>query len=153
MRRVDSHGVALIGYICQNSEMNKGGPIIIIEDDLDDQQIFHDFLNHRKDICLMPMVGNGVELIDSLNTINQKDLLPHLIVLDHNMPKRNGFETLELLKRTARYEHIPVVVYSTYIDRELAEACSHIGASAVVTKPVTKEQYNNMIESFLKLVI
>lgn len=126
--------------------------ILLAEDDLDDQQIFYDFLHHRNDIYLMPMVENGVELIDSLETIRQKELLPHLIVLDHNMPKRNGFETLELLKTTARYEHIPVIVYSTYIDRGLAEACSRIGASAVVTKPITKDQYNHMIEHFLQLV-
>ena len=126
--------------------------ILLAEDDLDDQQIFYDFLNHRDDIHLMPMVSDGVELIDTLDTIHATDALPHLIVLDHNMPKRNGYQTLELLKATSRYGHIPVVVYSTYIDQRLAEDCSRIGASAVVTKPITKDQYNLMIESFLELV-
>lgn len=125
--------------------------ILLAEDDLDDQQIFHAFLNHREDIYLMPMVGNGVELIDTLNTTNEKEL-PNLIVLDHNMPKRNGYQTLEILKSSARYEHIPVIVYSTYIDRSLAKTCSEKGASAVVTKPVTKDEYNKMIEGFLELV-
>ena len=126
--------------------------ILLAEDDLDDQEIFYDFLNHRNDISLMPMVENGVELIDVLEMIDNSDLLPHLIVLDHNMPKRNGYQTLELLKGTARYQHIPVVVYSTYIDQRLAEACSAIGASAVVTKPTTKQEYNHMIEGLLELV-
>jgi CheY-like chemotaxis protein len=126
--------------------------ILLAEDDLDDQQIFYDFLNHRTDIDLMPMVGNGVELIDTLNMIDKKESLPNLIILDHNMPKRNGYQTLELLKSTARYEHIPVVVYSTYIDQRLTEACSDKGASAVMTKPITKKEYNKMIEAFLKVV-
>ena len=125
--------------------------ILLAEDDLDDQQIFYDFLNHRNDILLMTMVGNGVELIGTLDTINEKEL-PDLIVLDQNMPKRNGYQTLEILKASARYEHIPVIVYSTYIDKSLADACSEIGASAVVTKPVTKDEYNRMIEAFLELV-
>ena len=125
--------------------------ILLAEDDLDDQQIFYDFLNHRNDILLMTMVGNGVELIGTLDTINEKEL-PDLIVLDQNMPKRNGYQTLEILKASARYEHIPVIVYSTYIDKSLADAGSEIGASAVVTKPVTKDEYNRMIEAFLELV-
>ena len=125
--------------------------ILLAEDDPDDQQIFYDFLNHRHDIHLMPMAGDGVELIDTLNTTNEKEL-PNLIVLDHNMPKRNGYQTLEILKTSARYEHIPVIVYSTYIDKRLAESCSEKGASAVVTKPVTKDEYNKMIESFLELI-
>lgn len=126
--------------------------VLLAEDDLDDQQIFYDFLNHRTDIDLMPMVGNGVELIDTLNMIDKTESLPHLIILDHNMPKRNGYQTLELLKSTARYEHIPVIVYSTYIDQRLTEACSNKGASAVMTKPITKEEYNKMMEAFLKVV-
>lgn len=126
--------------------------VLLAEDDLDDQQIFYDFLNHRIDIDLMPMVGDGVELIESLNLIDENELLPHLIILDHNMPKRNGYQTLELLKSTARYEHIPVMVYSTYINQRLADACSAKGASAVMAKPITKEEYNRMIEAFLKMV-
>ncbi len=126
--------------------------ILLAEDDLDDQQIFNDFLNHRDDIFLMPMVGDGVELIDTLNMINETDLLPHLIVLDQNMPKRNGFQTLQLLKASIRYLDIPVIIYSTYIDSRLAEACTEEGASAIVTKPITKEEYNEMIEGFLEFI-
>jgi CheY-like chemotaxis protein len=126
--------------------------ILLAEDDLDDQQIFYDFLQHRNDVFLMPMVGDGVELIDKLNTVDSREFLPHLIILDHNMPKRNGYQTLEILKATDRYEHIPVVVYSTYMDERLAEACVSKGASAVVTKPITKADYNKMIEDLFELL-
>jgi CheY-like chemotaxis protein len=126
--------------------------VLLAEDDLDDQQLFYDFLNHRSDIHLLPMVENGVELFHMLNMIAYDDALPQIIVLDHNMPKRNGFQTLELLKAAPRFQNIPVMIYSTYIDQQLKNACYRKGASAVVTKPITKEDYNKMVEMFLSFI-
>lgn len=126
--------------------------VLLAEDDLDDQQLFYDFLNHRTDIHLLPMVENGVELFHTLNMIAYDDGLPQIIVLDHNMPKRNGFQTLELLKATPRFQHIPVMIYSTYIDQQLTDACYKKGASTVMTKPITKEDYNKMVEAFLSFI-
>jgi len=126
--------------------------VLLAEDDLDDQKLFYDFLNHRTDIHLLPIVEDGVELFHTLNTIPYDDALPQIIVLDHNMPKRNGFQTLELLKATPRYQHIPVMIYSTYIDQQLTEASYKKGASTVMTKPITKEDYHKMIEIFLSFI-
>jgi CheY-like chemotaxis protein len=126
--------------------------VLLAEDDLDDQQLFYDFLNHRTDIQLLPMVEDGEAVFHTLNMIDHKDALPQIIVLDHNMPKRNGFQTLELLKATPRYQHIPVMIYSTYIDQRLTDACYKKGASTVMTKPITKEDYNKMVEVFLSFI-
>jgi CheY-like chemotaxis protein len=98
------------------------------------------------------MVEDGEAVFHTLNMIDHKDALPQIIVLDHNMPKRNGFQTLELLKATPRYQHIPVMIYSTYIDQRLTDACYKKGASTVMTKPITKEDYNKMVEVFLSFI-
>ena len=126
--------------------------ILLAEDDIDDQKLFCDFLNHREDIVLMPVVENGVHLFDSLEKIASAEDLPDLIILDQNMPKRSGLQTLQLLKTTNRYAHIPVMVYSTYTDDQLIKISSEMGAFSVASKPVTKDGYDEMINCFLKVL-
>src|SRR4051812_38095117 len=95
--------------------------ILLAEDDADDQRLFHDFLHHRTDIELMPMVENGVVLLESLERTSDNHL-PDVIILDQNMPKKNGLQTLDQLKSSERYAHIPVVIYSTYTDQQLIDS-------------------------------
>ena len=126
--------------------------ILLAEDDADDQMLFNDYLKERNDILILPVAENGEEVIELLNaTENDKDL-PDLIILDQNMPKRNGLQTLQFLKETDRFSRIPVVFYSTYADHQLVTACTHNGAVAVVTKPITKEGYDEMIDAFLQVI-
>lgn len=124
--------------------------ILLAEDDEDDQQFFRDFLQGRKDLTLMPIAENGVVLVDLLERIRDKSELPDLIILDQNMPKRNGLQTLQLLKKDKRYAQIPVSIYSTYADETLIKNGSEMGACLVVPKPVTRDAYDKMINALLK---
>ena len=90
-------------------------------------------------------------LIDTLNRLSDDSHLPHFIILDQNMPKRNGLQTLEHLKKDPRYNHIPVIIYSTYIEERLRQEGISLGACDVVPKPVTQEGYHEMITSILKI--
>ena len=68
--------------------MNKDGPIIIIEDDIDDQQIIGEIfkkLDHKNEIVFFHD-GNL-----ALEYLNKTDIHPFLILSDINMPKINGF--------------------------------------------------------------
>jgi CheY-like chemotaxis protein len=127
--------------------------VLLAEDDPDDQRLFCDCLQHRNDIVMMPMAGNGVVLLDMLEVITTVDGLPDLIVLDQNMPKRTGLQTLRLLKQTSRYNPIPVMIYSTYIDPQLTNDCYEAGASVVMSKPISREGYNKMMDAFLKTAV
>lgn len=124
--------------------------ILLAEDDADDQLLFHDFLHHRTDIDILPVTDNGVLLLASLENIDPITLLPDLIILDQNMPKKNGLQTLKALKENNRYAHIPVMLYSTYTDQQLIKAGLENGAVAVLQKPLTKDGYDAMIDAFLK---
>ena len=126
--------------------------ILLAEDDSDDQRLFQEFLKHRTDIVLMPIAENGVELMEQLQPIRDKNQLPDLIILDQNMPKRNGLQTLNLLKSHERFANIPIAIYSTYTDALLIESCMTAGACAVLAKPITKAGYNQMIEECLQYV-
>ena len=125
--------------------------ILLAEDDEDDQEFFNDFLKSRNDIILMPIAENGLVLTEYLEGIADRAQLPDLIILDQNMPKSNGLQTLQVLKEDERYTHIPVIIYSTYTDDTLIKIGSEMGATMVVSKPVTKEGYHEMIEVVFKV--
>lgn len=124
--------------------------ILLAEDDVDDRIFFYDYLHQRKDISLLPSVENGVELFEFLDAIADDSNLPQLIILDQNMPKRNGIQSLQILKSNKRYSQIPVMIYSTYTDARLVDNCTAMGALLVTSKPLTPEGYNKMIDTFLQ---
>ena len=125
--------------------------VILVEDDLDDQELFVSFFSHRNDIELLPPVGNGVELAQLLNGIESDGELPDLIVLDQNMPRMNGKQTLSFLKSSERFAHIPAVVYSTHADSNLVSECKSLGAEMVAVKPFDGDGYQKMMDDFLEV--
>jgi len=127
--------------------------VLLVEDDPDDRDLFLSFFADRKDIGLLPPAANGLELIDYLKAVLLDADLPDLIVLDQNMPKMNGRQTLEFLKSTPRYARIPAVIYSTYIDTRLIADCKKVGADMVAVKPIDNKGYQKMMNDFLQVVM
>lgn len=125
--------------------------ILLAEDDADDRIFFREFIEGREDIVLLNEVENGEELLEILNS-DKNGQLPDLIILDQNMPKLNGIETLHILKNDNRFANIPVVVYSTYINDHLIEKCKEAGAIRVAIKPINKKGYIHMIDEFLNAI-
>jgi CheY-like chemotaxis protein len=124
--------------------------VLLAEDDEDDQRFFSEFLEDRNDIILLPIADNGEILFEILKHITEITDLPDLIILDQNMPKTNGLQALRLLKADNRYAHIPVSIYSTYTDEELIKKSFESGACQVVSKPISKEGYHQMMNSLFK---
>ena len=127
----------------------KAKRIILVEDDADDIELFETFLANREDIELLPPVHNGIELINYLQNIVDRNQLPDLIVLDQNMPLMSGKETLKVLKSSELLSKIPAVIYSTYTDSSLIVDCKKLGADMVAVKPIDEEGYVKMMDDFL----
>jgi CheY-like chemotaxis protein len=97
--------------------MNKNGPVIIIEDDLDDQEILTEIfqkLGHQNEIIFF-CDGHA-----ALAYLNQPAILPFLILSDINMPKLNGFELRSKLKTDAdlAVKCIPYLFFSTALNQQ-----------------------------------
>ena len=73
--------------------------LLLAEDDEDDRMLFSDFLQDRNDFELVHSCENGMEVIEYLDAIEDVAGLPNLVVLDQNMPKMNGSQTLLSLKK------------------------------------------------------
>ena len=77
---------------------------------------------------------NGVEALNFLDKCHE---LPCLVVLDLNMPKLNGTETLVHLKSNNKYKDIPVVIYSTSVNTIEKDNCMRLGAHSYLVKPLS----------------
>lgn len=125
--------------------------ILLAEDDPDDVQFFFQFLGDRSDLLLLPPVDNGEEVFEYLQKAGE-GTIPDLIILDQNMPKCNGLQTLAILKNNAQFENIPIFVYSTYTDAYLVKQSIQLGARSVLEKPVSVEGYHQMMDDILELI-
>jgi CheY-like chemotaxis protein len=125
--------------------------ILLAEDDPDDRGFFFQFLSQRQDVQLLPAAENGEEVFEYLEKAHN-GAFPDLILLDQNMPKCNGLQTLTLLKTHLQYENIPVFVYSTYTDDYLVKQSLQLGARSVLEKPYSPEGYHKMIDNMLELI-
>ena len=87
--------------------------IIYAENDFDDFFLLKTAFEHvRNDIDLIH-VDEGWELLEYLQKIPLPSLYPNLIILDINMNGVDGEETVKLLRATRRYNHIPIVMFTS----------------------------------------
>jgi CheY-like chemotaxis protein len=121
--------------------------ILLVDDDLDDRMLFEQTLGEIGPDLHMTGVENGLEMVDWLEKCAD-NALPELIILDQNMPKMTGKESLVFLKGHPRYKNIPVIVYSTYQVKDFFLSCRDLGALDVVSKPDTIQSYREMIGMF-----
>jgi CheY-like chemotaxis protein len=87
-------------------------------------------------------VGDGEELMDYLYRRGkfislENTPLPSLILLDLNMPRKNGQEALTEIKKDPDFRRIPIVVFTTSREEKDISCSYELGASSYITKPVT----------------
>ncbi|HEU4470541.1 MAG TPA: response regulator [Flavisolibacter sp.] len=124
--------------------------IIIVDDDADDREIIRDAFMSTALENEYIFFESGDRLIDylELNVVNN---LPALILLDLNMPGKDGRDTLRDIKADSRFRHIPTIIFSTsssYRDRIMAY---DLGANCFMTKPDTFNKLVDLTTSIAKL--
>jgi len=132
--------------------MNQSGSskkyIILAEDDEDDRLIFKEAVNELSSPFEIRIAEDGFELLNFLEKPNIE--LPHLVLLDLNMPLINGFECLETMKKDERLRHIPVIIYSTSGNTEDIEKAYSLGANYYLSKPESYAQLKEVIQKVLE---
>jgi CheY-like chemotaxis protein len=123
--------------------------ILLAEDDIDDQQFFSKYVSGRQDVIFLPIAENGEDVISYLK--HNEHALPDVIVLDQNMPKLNGMQTLQYLKSTPAFSRIPVVLYSSFADDNLKQQGAKSGAALVYAKPMSMADYEQFIDLLIRL--
>jgi CheY-like chemotaxis protein len=123
--------------------------ILLADDDLDDQQLLEEaFLLLEKDAAIHT-VSSAKEVLEYLQTC-PKEELPHLIVLDFNMPDFTGAEVLELIYAHTDYKKIPVVVWSTSNSPFHKSLCEEKGAVQYFSKPNSFIEISQLASKMLR---
>jgi two-component system response regulator len=114
--------------------------ILMVDDDRDDQEFVTIAVNMYSPDIKVECVNNGFEAIDFLNS----EVEPDLIILDLNMPRKNGKEVLNYIKSEDVLKHIPVVIYTTSNSPEDVNETYKLGANSFLSKP---KHFNDVITS------
>lgn len=121
--------------------------ILLLEDDLVDVLTFKRALSQLGLDLNIIEKNNGA---DGLEYLLNCDELPGLIFLDINMPKMNGKEFMEVLKKNDDWSLIPVVVLTTSKDADDKLTLFKRGISSYMVKPVDFMQFKDMIDAVIK---
>ena len=124
--------------------------ILIVDDDADDREIIIDAFKSTNDRAEYIPLGNGDALLQYLND-KKNDGLPSLIMLDLNMPGKDGREALKELKSIGAFQQIPTIVFTTSSSDRDKQTAYESGANCFVTKPDTFNKLIDVTSCILKL--
>lgn len=115
----------------------------MVDDDADDQ-----FLLELAFQRIHPPIGikqlyDGDELLPHLEKATS---LPKLILLDLNMVRQNGFDTLRALREAAEYAHLPVIILTTSSAETDRTQSQQLKADGFLTKPLTNDDTVSMLQ-------
>jgi CheY-like chemotaxis protein len=129
--------------------------ILMADDDPDDIKLVKDALAECKCDVDFHCVEDGEEAMEYLlgtGRYGNRDLAPRpsLILLDLNMPKKDGIQTLQEIRNCPEIRTIPVIVLTTSRDRDLMLRIYRLGGSAFITKPSV---YSEMVKTMERLCL
>lgn len=115
----------------------------VIDDDLDDQEIFTFAANRVDPAIQFTFANDGVHAISRFTT--DSEFNPGIIFLDVNMPRMNGIECLEELRRMDRLKNIPIFMCSTSADPRIITKAKELGATDFIVKPSTIAEFATIL--------
>jgi two-component system response regulator len=126
--------------------MSGSFPIVLVEDNSDD--VFFTLRALEEVIAenSVKVFRDGSEALDFLlakgpHLAHSSAGLPHLVLLDMNLPRLNGIEVLKRLRMEERTRNVPVVVFTTSKQEADVSACYACGANSFVTKPIGSDEF------------
>ena len=132
--------------------MHEAITVLVADDDSDDRSMIKDAFYENKVPNPLAFVKDGEELMDYLYRRGayehlQKTPLPGIILLDLNMPKKDGRTALKEIKDDKALQRIPVVILTTSTaDDDIARTYG-LGVSSFITKPVEFEGLCDMVKT------
>ncbi len=141
--------------------MKKNGKsitLLMADDDPDDRMLTRDALTQARLANDLYFVEDGEELMDYLYHRGKYAKIadsprPGVILLDLNMPRKDGREALKEIKADADLRQVPVVVLTTSRSEEDIYRTYDLGASSYITKPVTFEGLVEVMKSLKKILV
>jgi CheY-like chemotaxis protein len=126
--------------------------ILFADDDADDLELITGFFKQYNQNTNVLEFKDGKEVLKFLDDFALNEA-PSLIVLDINMPRLNGKETLAAIRQHPKYQYLPVVIYTTSTNTTDEDYCRKLGASWVSKSPTIEgvKQVAKVLAEFCEL--
>ena len=125
--------------------------ILLVDDDEDDRYLTREAFHQHYPSSTISFAEDGEDLLDFLNYQGRYSgaahTLPELILLDLNMPRKDGREALREIKASELFRHIPIVVLTTSDAKDDIETSYFNGANSFITKPPTFQRLSEVTKA------
>ncbi len=124
--------------------------ILLVEDNPGDVRLTQEAFEEGYINNTLHVVTDGEEALEYLNKRGPYEdaPVPHLVLLDLNLPKIDGHEVLEEMKSDPALRRIPVVILTVSEDKEDIRQSYDLQANAYLTKPVSPEDFMDLVQTF-----
>jgi CheY-like chemotaxis protein len=129
--------------------MNKNGPVVIIEDDQDDQYMLEEIFKKLNYVNPIVFFSDGNEALEYLN---KTDIIPFLILSDINMPKINGFElrTRVHTNEQLQLKCIPYLFFTTSANKQSVIDAYAMSVQGFFVKPSSFDKLESTIKKIME---
>ena len=124
--------------------------ILLADDDKSDCYLFERVLEMITVSTTFNSVHDGEKLMEFLN--DKTRALPTVLFLDLNMPRKNGFKCLEEIKLNKKLMQMPVIIFSTSFEQDIADQLYKNGAHFYICKPNDFNHLKEVIYQALQLI-
>lgn len=118
--------------------------ILFADDDSDETYLFNEALEHSGLDVVVSYANDGNSLLSCLKS----KPLPDVVVIDINMPHKDGLEALTEIKKYPELVALPLIIYSTTTNQKIIETSFQKGANLFVVKP---NNFDGMVEVVKKV--
>jgi CheY-like chemotaxis protein len=134
------------------TDENRLFTILMVDDDPDDRLLFKEACEEVRLRNPVEFLENGEQLVDYLKrngsyAKHANDPYPGIILLDLNMPLKDGREALEEVKADPELRHIPIIVLTTSKDEDDILSSYGLGASSYIVKPISLDRLMRVVNS------
>ncbi len=130
-----------------NRKMSKSVKVLLIEDNPGDVRLTMEALKERNS-CSLSVVENGEEAINFLRKhyLYENAPRPDIILLDINLPKKNGYEVLEEIKNDSDLKTIPIIILTSSSSKRDITKCYALHTNCYITKPINADDFINVVK-------
>jgi two-component system response regulator len=123
--------------------------VLLVEDSLADARLILEVFKEENVNADITVVRDGEEAMDFLQKRNEFEKVntPSLILLDLNLPKKDGREVLSEIKKNHHLNGIPIIILTTSQSEDDVAKCYKLQASCFVTKPIDLDKFVDVIRS------
>ncbi len=121
--------------------------VFIIDDDLDDQEIFSIVMREIPNNIQCVFANDGVHALEKIKS--NPSFIPALIFIDINMPRISGVQCLSEIKKIKHLQSVPIYMYSTAAEKAIVEECKKYGATGFIKKHIDTNDLKAELEKII----